>query len=130
MTHFERVMHLEVEVSRHGIGGNRDSHIVQLEAFYDSVQAMVGQERSFRSSLFFYPVLVMLRLFKSFNAQPRLGIVTRTLSRSANDMAHFLLVFMTIFISFTVSGTVLFGQDLGDFATFPRAFHTCFRAMM
>jgi len=72
----------------------------------------------------------MLRLFKTFNAQPRLGVVTRTLSRSANDMAHFGLVFMTIFVSFIVSGHVLFGQDLDDFATFDRAFVTCFRCMM
>merc|ERR1719440_825138 len=98
----------------------RTGYIGELEDFYARVAGMVGQERKFRMSLFLYPVLVMLRLFKSFNAQPRLGIVTRTLSRSANDMAHFLIVFMSIFISFAVSGTVLFGQDLDDFATFDR----------
>merc|ERR1719399_1652083 len=130
MRDFEEIMDREVILKQTVIGSERASYVAQLEDFYYEVAQMVSREREFRMFLFIYPMIVMLRLFKTFNAQPRLGIVTRTLSSSANDMMHFLLVFLTIFISFIVSGTVLFGQDLDDFATWDRSLVTCFRCMM
>lgn len=37
----------------------------------------------------FYPVCIMMRLFKAFAAQPRLAIVTKTLALAATDLTHF-----------------------------------------
>lgn len=76
-----------------------------------------------------YPMIVMLRLFKSFAAQPRLAVVTATLTTAGQDMVHFFIVFTSVYICMAVNGVLLFGQDLEDFSTFDRSFHTCFRAM-
>merc|ERR1711976_1004641 len=56
-----------------------------------------------------FPICLIARLFKAFSAQPRLAIVTRTLSVAAVDVAHFLIVFMAIFTTFTVMGMITFG---------------------
>merc|ERR550514_1194194 len=74
-----------------------------------------------------YPLIVVFRLFKAFSAQPRLAVVTSTLVSASVDLMHFLLVFVSVFASFAVSGTVLFGKTMDDFATLPRAMNACFR---
>ncbi len=108
----------------------RQQWVSQLADFHSTVETMVAQEKMVRFSLFYYPVIVMLRLFKSFAAQPKLAVVTMTLFEAGSDMGHFFIVFISVFIAFTVSGVILFGQDLEGFATVDRAIHTCFRAMM
>ena len=45
----------------------------------------------FRMLLAAYPGVIVLRLFKAFNAQPRLALVTRTLQAAGTDLYHFML---------------------------------------
>merc|ERR1719265_1498509 len=71
----------------------------------------------------------MLRLFKSFAAQPRMAVVTETIRRGWQDIVHFLIIFLSVFSCLTLDAVLLFGQDLEEFATFPRALHSCFRLM-
>ena len=72
----------------------------------------------------------MLRLFKAFDAQPRLALVTRILESAAVDIAHFGIVFFTIFGTYAVMGTAVFGRDITEFSTLLRAFDYCFAIMM
>mmetsp|Transcript_1768 Transcript_1768/g.6242 ORF Transcript_1768/g.6242 Transcript_1768/m.6242 type:complete len:854 (-) Transcript_1768:47-2608(-) len=78
----------------------------------------------------FYPVIIMLRLFKAFQAQPRLALVAMTLYNSAGDLAHFCIVFLAAFFSFVFTGIALFGQEVSDFAQFDRGVMTLFRMLM
>jgi len=99
------------------------------EQFFKAVEKVCYREKEFRISLCIYPFIMILRLFKSFAAQPRLAIVTATLARSSQDMLHFLIVFFSVYVCMAVNGVLLFGQDLQVFSTFPRALHTCFRML-
>merc|ERR1712178_642985 len=83
----------------------------------------------FRTSLCLYPMVVMLRLFKSFAAQPRLAVVTRSIAHGYQDLLHFSIIFLSVFSCLCLDAVLLFGQDLEEFATFSRALHTCFRLM-
>ena len=74
-------------------------------------------------------MVVMARLFKSFDNQDRLAVVTRTLTGAASDMFHFFIVFFAVYFCMTVNSVLLFGQDVQDFATLDRAINTCFRMM-
>eukprot|EP00746_Dinoflagellata_sp_MGD_P152328 gnl/MRDRNA2_/MRDRNA2_83580_c0_seq3.p1 gnl/MRDRNA2_/MRDRNA2_83580_c0~~gnl/MRDRNA2_/MRDRNA2_83580_c0_seq3.p1 ORF type:complete len:863 (+),score=149.05 gnl/MRDRNA2_/MRDRNA2_83580_c0_seq3:151-2739(+) len=107
----------------------RAAYVSAVEQMYEKVEVMCADERMFRLSLCLYPMVVMARLFKSFAAQPRLAVVTATLVEAAQDMLHFFIVFTSVYVCMVVNGVLLFGQDVEDFATFDRAFHTCFRAM-
>jgi len=71
---------------------------------------------------------LMLRLFKTFAAQPRLAIVTLTLQRATQDLIHFCIVFVCVFMCLVVNSILFFGQDLEDFSTIWRAINSCFRA--
>merc|ERR1719265_891946 len=72
----------------------------------------------------------MLRLFKAFSSQPRLALVTQTLSLALVDIIHFGVVFITIFCTFCVMAIGLFGREMHEFSTFELAFSSCFLVLM
>eukprot|EP00403_Amphidinium_massartii_P029866 CAMPEP_0178390556 /NCGR_PEP_ID=MMETSP0689_2-20121128/10708_1 /TAXON_ID=160604 /ORGANISM="Amphidinium massartii, Strain CS-259" /LENGTH=1012 /DNA_ID=CAMNT_0020011071 /DNA_START=36 /DNA_END=3074 /DNA_ORIENTATION=+ len=81
-------------------------------------------------SLAYYPMIIVFRLFKAFHAQPRLALVTMTLRDCMQDLLHFLVVFICVFLGFVTSGLVLFGRDNDNFATFPRSCLACSRLLL
>jgi hypothetical protein len=108
---------------------DRAAYLVQLELFFAAVREMCASEKLFRQILCIYPFIVMVRLFKSFAAQPRLALVTATLERGAQDMLHFFIVFFSVYACMMVNSVLFFGQDIEEFSTLFRAAHTCFLAM-
>lgn len=102
------------------------SHVI---SFYAAVEEMLSSEAAFRQQLVFYPTVLMLRLFKSFAAQPRLAIITETFVEAQSDIFHFFIVFFSVYFCMAVNGVLFFGQDMVDFATIDRAFHACFLSM-
>jgi hypothetical protein len=78
----------------------------------------------------YFSLVIMLRFFKAFKAQPRLAIVTTTLYNASSDIGHFLLVFLTILLSYAMAGVFLFGRANSDFMNLTFAMMSCFRAMM
>eukprot|EP00928_Gymnodinium_smaydae_P021197 TRINITY_DN18250_c0_g3_i1.p1 TRINITY_DN18250_c0_g3~~TRINITY_DN18250_c0_g3_i1.p1 ORF type:complete len:958 (-),score=117.64 TRINITY_DN18250_c0_g3_i1:466-3339(-) len=83
-----------------------------------------------RDVLALYPFVVLMRFFKAFSAQPRLALVTNTIVRASTDVAHFGIVFFTVFSVFTISAQIMFGQELHEFATIFRSFNTAFRILL
>eukprot|EP00971_Amphidinium_carterae_P205037 4069386-Amphidinium_carterae.1 len=101
-----------------------------------------------------YPIIIVVRLFKAFKAQPRLALVTRTMTSAATDLIHFgivcfpeyswegrgwhnklrhailaILRFSSVFLAFAVAGVMLFGGEVLDFGTLDRAIIACFRVV-
>lgn len=112
-----------------GVSSDRVTYEDNLEQFFARVTGMTSSEKEFRQMLCVYPMIVMLRLFKSFKAQPRLALVTDTMSKAWQDMFHFFIVFLSVYVCMMVNSVLFFGQDVQEFASPPRAIHSCFRAM-
>eukprot|EP00928_Gymnodinium_smaydae_P027639 TRINITY_DN21307_c0_g1_i1.p1 TRINITY_DN21307_c0_g1~~TRINITY_DN21307_c0_g1_i1.p1 ORF type:complete len:1076 (+),score=167.63 TRINITY_DN21307_c0_g1_i1:57-3230(+) len=108
----------------------RADYRAKASEYIELLEMEVHQLYTFRVMVGVYPLLMMFRLFKAFAAQPRLSIVTRTLGNAAVDLVHFLLVFLSIFCTYAVAGVILFGREVDDFTTFPRALVTSFLVMM
>lgn len=104
---------------RDGVG----SHIKKLESTVEYVY-------NFRMVMAAYPLIIILRLFKAYSAQPRLAIVTHTLGSAAQELGEFALIFCSVFLTFTISGVILFGREVGSFGTMPRAFFASFRLLL
>mmetsp|Transcript_60169 Transcript_60169/g.105411 ORF Transcript_60169/g.105411 Transcript_60169/m.105411 type:complete len:1208 (+) Transcript_60169:107-3730(+) len=109
---------------------NRVAYREQAVKYIDALQEEVMQAHVFRILLGLYPMLIVVRLFKAFAAQPRLSLVTRTLGSAGVDLIHFLLVFASIFMTYAIAGVVLFGREVDGFTNLSRATNTCFRCMM
>jgi len=120
---FERFAQLNVTSISHA------AYTDEIESFVEVVETLCATEGIYRISFSVYPMVVMLRLFKSFDAQPRLAVVTRTLATSTQDMIHFFIIFFSCYACMVVNAVLLFGQDYEDFSTFDRAIITCFRTL-
>jgi len=101
-----------------------------VQEYIAAAERNAGQVRWFRLFLAGYPLVIIFRLFKSFHAQPRLSVVTRTMLTSLVDLIHFAIIFFTVFFAFAVSGGLIFGSHTKNFVTLPRALTTCFRIML
>lgn len=106
-----------------------ESRAIAVQEFYTFFEDVCSTEKQFRVFLCMYPMVMMLRLFKSFAAQARLAVVTDTLQMASQDMLHFGIVLSAVVFTLCLDAVLLFGRDLQDFGTLARAFHSCFRMM-
>lgn len=63
-----------------------------------------------RAFFFGYFFILMLKFFKSFQANPRLDIVVQTINHCAVNVAHFAIVFLAIFLCYAFAGHFLLGH--------------------
>jgi len=109
----------------------------QADAYAEStdiLHAEVGSLASFlmfyRVSICWYTLLIGMRFFQAFRAQPRLAIVTNTVQASLGDIAHFFIVLILVFLSYAIAGMFLFGHRLLEFSEFHMAINKCFLLML
>merc|ERR1719265_230686 len=112
------------------LGGGDIDDVDELSFFFKEFKGVTKKCHSVRYLCVFYPMVIMCRLFKAFAAQPRLALVTRTLSMAAIDVGHFGIVFVTIFFSYAVMGHTLFGREVYDFSDLGRSVNSCFCILM
>mmetsp|Transcript_25161 Transcript_25161/g.49281 ORF Transcript_25161/g.49281 Transcript_25161/m.49281 type:complete len:878 (+) Transcript_25161:95-2728(+) len=98
--------------------------------FFSLVDHTVRKTHLLRTLAAAYPFVIVSRFLKAFASQPRLAMVTNTLSKASVDIFHFGVVFFSVFTIFTMSALILWGGDSEYFATFPRAFNSVFRIML
>jgi hypothetical protein len=100
----------------------------------DILHAEVGSLASFlmfyRVCICWYTLLIGMRFFQAFRAQPRLAIVTNTVQASLGDIAHFFIVLTLVFLSYAIAGMFLFGHRLLEFSEFHMAINKCFLLML
>lgn len=98
--------------------------------FHANADSMVSFSRIFRILIAEYHLLLMIRFFTAFHAQPRLGVVTSTIESSIIDIVHFLVVLLPTFVAYAISGCFIFGQRMEEFSTFNAAIGVCFKMLM
>jgi len=91
---------------------------------------IAGMHENLRTITFFYSFTLMLKFFKAFRANPRLNIVIMTIQVAAIDIIHFFIVFITIFLVFSMMAAIVFGPKIKEFHTQIRAFFYCWRILL
>jgi hypothetical protein len=56
-------------------------------------------------------------MLKALDFQPRMALVTRTISSAFSDLFHFLALFSIIFIGYALAGIQLFGHQYEGLST-------------
>lgn len=105
-----------------------------------SEKELVQLQEDFTTIIGFYFILhlimgctscsILLKFFKAFQANPRLKVVTATMTKAASDIAHFGVVFSAIFMGFALTGHIFFGNDRTEFRHFTASVDTCFIVLM
>eukprot|EP00434_Breviolum_minutum_P040410 symbB.v1.2.035908.t1/scaffold4946.1/size32542/2 len=106
-----------------------ENYKATVKEFFTAAEYMSKAKKDTELQLMFYPLIIMMRLFRSFEAQPRLALVSATIKTAAPDLGHFLMIFLCVYVCFVVSSLLFFGQDLESFSTMDRALHSSFLAM-
>eukprot|EP00933_Yihiella_yeosuensis_P033267 TRINITY_DN27001_c0_g1_i1.p1 TRINITY_DN27001_c0_g1~~TRINITY_DN27001_c0_g1_i1.p1 ORF type:complete len:622 (-),score=127.09 TRINITY_DN27001_c0_g1_i1:261-1949(-) len=98
-----------------------------LSAFFDVVTDVKHFCKLVRVTCFLYLFVLMLKFFKCFKANMRLDVVIKTLTLSAIDVGHFMIVFFTVFCSYAWAGQLLWGQKIKGFGTSLDSLFFCWR---
>jgi len=101
-----------------------------MVSYFDQIESVCAHYSLMRRILSFYPFIVISQFLQPFNGQPRLGVMTRTLTCAAVDIAHFFFVFAIVFCIYSIMGMMLFGQELVEFSTFSRALVATFHMLL
>eukprot|EP00929_Paragymnodinium_shiwhaense_P085352 TRINITY_DN45756_c0_g2_i1.p1 TRINITY_DN45756_c0_g2~~TRINITY_DN45756_c0_g2_i1.p1 ORF type:complete len:1301 (+),score=282.35 TRINITY_DN45756_c0_g2_i1:207-4109(+) len=78
----------------------------------------------------FYPIAIIPVFLKVFAAQPRLALITNTLEAGMLDLIHFSIVFIPVWVVFSVAAVVWWGVELDEYISVPRACFTSFRIIL
>lgn len=70
------------------------------------------------------------KIFKYISITKRLMRISKALGKAAPDVIAFLFVFCILFIGFGISGHLLFGNDMANFANVTITFLTLYRMML
>lgn len=102
----------------------------QVQLLFDEVHTMTNMCQTYTAMNVLSVILMTMRALKLLDFQPRLGLVTRTLSKAFVDLIHFFLVFALVLASYAVVGFVSFGSEIERFASFERAISTLVELML
>ncbi|CAE8611171.1 unnamed protein product, partial [Polarella glacialis] len=80
--------------------------------------------------IFWYTTVITGRFLKGCLGQPKLAMIQTTITKGFWDVLHFMLVFLILFNNFVVGGKILFGNELMDWSSYPRAVITTFMILM
>jgi hypothetical protein len=110
--------------------GSGFEYLERTEALYATAKTVSFQLGYIRFLMAQYLLFLMFRFLVSFAVQPRLATVTNTLKAVMPDLMHFLIVFFPTFLAYVISGNLIFGRRMENFATIQASFATCFRIIM
>merc|ERR1719428_2199384 len=99
-------------------------------AVLDDTEQLFWDKMAHRIAMFWFAMVLMLRFFKSFQGQPRLAEMNNTLKGAFQDIIHFLIIFLLMFLSFALGGYILFGNMLHEWSSLLRSINVSFQALM
>jgi len=89
--------------------------------FQDDIQSASDALAQYTAISSVCVLLFIMRVLKSFDFQPRMGLVTKTLYTALPDLAHFSFLFFVVFFGYSLVGYLLFGHHFGEMASPGRA---------
>lgn len=102
----------------------------EMLAFFRESRALSNALSLYMSGSAVSLVLLVLRVLKMLDFQKRMGLVTRTLANASSDLAHFMVLFMIVFIVYSALAHIIFGSSIIGFSTFARALNTNFSILL
>ncbi|CAD7971348.1 unnamed protein product [Amoebophrya sp. A25] len=120
----------EADILLHSGANSMQEIYAKLDAVHETSGNIAWLYELLRVFIGIYLLIIMLRFFKGFRANPRLEVVTRTIVDGSSDIAHFFVVFMTIFLAFCATAQTLFGSRLRAFSDLASALNTGFAILL
>ena len=75
-------------------------------------------------------ILMLARILKLMDFQPRLGVITHTLALACADLLHFFVIFIMIFMGYAFIGHVIFGYASEHFSDMTASVNSLFQNLL
>jgi hypothetical protein len=102
----------------------------EVRVLFDVVHGMAERISSYMSMNVISILLMLARLLRLLDFQPRLGLVTRTLWRATVELLHFGIVFTLVHFCFAAVALFSFGSSISRLSTFSVACSTLMEVVM
>ncbi|GAQ78340.1 Ca2+-modulated nonselective cation channel polycystin [Klebsormidium nitens] len=70
--------------------------------------------------------LVIVRVLKLFDFQPKMGVITRSLTLAGPELLNFFVLWFIFFLGYAFMGHMIFGRSIEDFRTLQWSMTACF----
>ena len=104
-----------------------DSNTAEMERFVDTIEIIDRYKYYYALLSIANLFILVIRFFKGFAAQPRLRVVVDTIVDAAVDLAHWLVIFVSILTTLVMMALFLFGHRVLAFSDATSAFVYLFR---
>ena len=84
----------------------------------------------FRVALFWYTLVIATQFSKIFAGQPKLAQLMSAFTHASEDLLHFCLLFVVLFLSFAIGGFMIWGMIMEEWSTPGKAVNSSLRALM
>jgi len=113
-----------------GNGEYRGQGMREVQAAFAELQRTVDSLVWYYSISGVNIILLIARLLKQMDFQPRLGVVTHSLALAGPDLAHFILVAGMVFCGYAMMAHLIFGNNIEGFRSFGSSLDTCFEILL
>jgi len=91
--------------------------LTQVQYMYDILEEVASLMDQFQLAACFSMLLMLARTFKQLDFQPRLALITRTLSEAFWDLFHFVILLMLVLLPYSFMGYIFYGNTKSEFST-------------
>ena len=102
---------LQAEAAFLKLNGN-GTYLLQLQAAFAKLQYLVNKLAWYYALNGINILLLIGRVLKRMDFQPRLGVVTRSLALAGPDLIHFCLVCGMVFVGYAMMAHLIFGNTI------------------
>jgi len=103
-----------------------DDKLVQFFAALDAVFQEFENKDQLSSFGFAIMILNLIKILQTTGAHPRVGVLVSTLGKALDDLVHFGILFIVIFLTFAYTGMWTFSNERSEFATLQAGMTTQF----
>ena len=103
-----------------------DDKVKQFFAALDGVFEELQLKSDLSTFGFSIMILNLIKVLQTTRAHPRVGVLVATIIKGIDDIIHFTLLFLIVWVTFASTGTWAFGSEREEFATLQNGMTTQF----
>eukprot|EP00930_Biecheleria_cincta_P045396 TRINITY_DN31296_c0_g1_i1.p1 TRINITY_DN31296_c0_g1~~TRINITY_DN31296_c0_g1_i1.p1 ORF type:complete len:962 (+),score=175.07 TRINITY_DN31296_c0_g1_i1:292-2886(+) len=95
----------------------RDAYKQSWSDILDHADLVSSWFDNFRVLLFWYTLVIASQFSKIFRGQPKMAMLVTAFSNASEDLLHFVMLFLVLFVSFATGGFMIWGTALDNWST-------------
>ena len=96
----------------------------------DDLTTTTQKQSTYKELAAISSILVCVQLLKNLNFHPQFGLISRTLGYALMELFYWLIILLMVAVVYAFTGTLLFGQEAGEFSTIDASLNTCLATLL